>query len=169
MGRYYDEAAMGPVRDGLARRLTGWPGVHAGVMFGCPCFDADGKLFAFVATHGIVLTQLEWADRAELAKLFRAGPFAPEPGRAATKWSLIPASRPEDLEPLVPWIRKSYEAAKGAATAGRPVPAEPRRMPAAEPPRKRAAKRAPAARRAKAPRGSPKRTAKRPTKGRRRR
>jgi hypothetical protein len=125
MGRYYDPATMGPVRDGLEARVKDWPGVHAGVMFGCPCFDADGKLFAFVATHGVVLTQLEWADRAELAKLFRAGPFAPEPGRAATKWSHVPAMKPEDLEPLVPWIRKSYEAAKAAAKDGPKVPARP--------------------------------------------
>lgn len=115
MGRYYDEAAMGRVRTDLERRVKDWPGVRAGQMFGCPCFDANGKLFAFVATGGVVLTQLDEGERDRLANEFGAGPFAPDPGRAATKWSHVPAEKPEDLEPLLPWIRKSYEVARAAA------------------------------------------------------
>lgn len=138
MGRYYDETKMGSVRADLERRVATWPGVHAGQMFGCPCFDANGKLFAFVATNGVVLTQLEWSDRAELAKLFRAGPFAPEPGRAATKWAQVPATKPADLEPLLPWIRKSYETAKAAAGGTPKGPATPR--PKAAPRKRRKAR-----------------------------
>lgn len=86
-------------------------------MFGCPCFSADGKMFMFVATGGVVLSQLDEGDRERVAKAFGAGPFAPTPGRAATKWSHIPASGPADLEPLMPWIRKSYETARRMAKA----------------------------------------------------
>jgi hypothetical protein len=115
MGRYYDEASMGNVRIDLERRVSGWPGVRPGQMFGCPCFYADDRMFMFVATGGVVLSQLDEGDRDRVAEEFRAGPFAPTPGRAATKWSHVPVSRPEDLDPLMPWIRRSYEAARGIA------------------------------------------------------
>jgi len=124
MGRYYDETAMGRVRIDLERRTNDWPGVRAGQMFGCPCFTADGKLFAFVATGGVVLSQLNESDRDRLAREFGAGPFAPRPGRAATKWSHIPAAEPEDLEPLLPWIRKSYLVARTAAKLTKGPPAK---------------------------------------------
>lgn len=115
MGRYYDETAMGAVRIELGRRVKDWPSVRAGQMFGCPCFKADGKLFAFVATGGVVLSQLAETDRNQLAKQFGAGPFAPRPGRAATKWSHVPLTEPNALDALVPWIRKSYQVARAAA------------------------------------------------------
>lgn len=115
MSRYYDETSMGRVRMDLERRVNTWPRVRPGQMFGCPCFYADDKMFVFVATGGVVLSQLDEGDRGRVAKEFGAGPFAPTPGRAATKWSHVPTSTPEDLEPLMPWIRKSYEAARKLA------------------------------------------------------
>lgn len=123
MGRYYDETSMGRVRMDAERRVKDWPGVRPGQMFGCPCFYADDRMFMFVATGGVVLTQLDEGERERVAKQFGAGPFAPTPGRAATKWSHIPASAPDDLEPLVLWIRKSYEAARKMAKPSTKSPA----------------------------------------------
>jgi len=123
MGRYYDEKVMGWARVDLERRVRDWPGVRPGQMFGCPCFYADDKLFTFVATGGVVLSQLKEADRERLATEFGAGPFAPTPGRAATKWSRVPVASPGDLERLLPWIRKSYDGACSSAksTKNRPT------------------------------------------------
>ena len=79
-------------------------------MFGCPCYQVNGKLFTFLVTNGIVMTQLSQADREALAYLpqtsfFRAGK------KIAPKWLQVSIKNVRDLDGIMPFVRKSYESA----------------------------------------------------------
>ncbi len=39
-----------------------WTHVSTKKMLGCPCYQADGKLFMFLVAKGIVITQLTPVD-----------------------------------------------------------------------------------------------------------
>jgi hypothetical protein len=65
--KYYSEEATEPLRLRFEEKVLRWPKVSASKMFGCPSYQADGKLFAFLVTNGIVITQLTQTERACLA------------------------------------------------------------------------------------------------------
>ncbi len=76
--KYYSEEHTKDVRLALEEQVLSWPQVTTKKMFGCPCYQVKGKLFAFLVTNGVVVTQLEKSDRETLSDqhkttFFKAG------------------------------------------------------------------------------------------------
>ncbi len=78
-------------------------------MMGCLCYFRGRKFFAFLVTGAIVLTKLSEEVRTELSGTVSAKPFEMS-GRTAKKWLRVELRKPGDLRPILPYIRKSYEA-----------------------------------------------------------
>lgn len=110
--KYYDEKQMRAVREALENDVLKWPGVVRKEMMGCLCYFRGKKFFAFLITKGIVITKLDGEDRAKLAKQVASRPFEMA-GRTASTWIQVPLTKPEDLQPILPYVRRSYEAASG--------------------------------------------------------
>ncbi len=107
--KYYDEERMRGVREAFEAEVSKWPGVRPKEMMGCLCYFRGKKLFAFLVTNAVVITKLTEEERLKLAERPGAKPFEMS-GRTASRWIQLPLKKPEDLRPLVPYIRKSYEA-----------------------------------------------------------
>lgn len=108
--KYYDEERMSEVRVKLESDILKWPGVASKEMMGCLCYFRGKKFFAFLITNGIVITKLMTEDRATLSQTVKSKPFEMA-GKTASSWVELALKRPADLRPLMPYIRKSYEAA----------------------------------------------------------
>lgn len=109
--RYYDEAGMQAVRAALEREVLQWPGVTAHRMFGCPCYQARGKLFAFLVTGQLVLTRLPADLRGRIGKKFDAAPFQAGKKRVAA-WLQIRCESAGALAELRRFVRLSFNAAR---------------------------------------------------------
>lgn len=83
-------------------------------MFGCPCYRANGKVFAALTTDAVALTRLPGDVRADLEAERETEPFDPN-GRATKRWVRVPTDG-SDLDELEPYLRASYE---GAVAGGR--------------------------------------------------
>lgn len=107
---YYSEEATRDLRAAFEEKVLRWAQVGAKRMFGCPCFQANGQLFAFLVTRGVVLTQLGQSDREALSSRFHAAPF--RGGRRVVRnWLRLSIENEKDLGRIVPFVRKSYECA----------------------------------------------------------
>lgn len=115
---YYSEEATAGLRVRFEREVLRWPHVDARKMFGCPSYRAKGVLFAFLVTHGVVITRLARADREAVSRQCEAGPF-----RAGTKvvraWLRLPVKSAEDLGRTLRWVKKSYRSALQGAPRDR--------------------------------------------------
>jgi len=101
---------MRPVRTALEDEVLRWPGVRAKTMFGCPSYQANGILFAFLVSKGVVITRLDDASRSRLSAELHAAPF--KAGQRTVRAYLeVPVERGEDIGPVLPFVRKSYEGA----------------------------------------------------------
>ncbi len=107
--KFYDETQMKPLRETLEKKITRWPDVERREMMGCLCYFRGRKFFTFLVTKGIVLTKLSEDDRSNLPKQLETKPFEMS-GRTARSWIRITVRKPEDLQPLLPYVKKSYEA-----------------------------------------------------------
>jgi hypothetical protein len=108
--KYYLEGDTREIRLALEAEILKWYKVDFKKMFGCPCYTANGKLFVFLVTKGIVITRLGEADIAELSKSHKTISF--HAGNKDMKnWRQISLSKPEELEPLMCYIKKSYDEA----------------------------------------------------------
>jgi len=110
--KFYDEKKMKDVRRTLEREMLKWPGVAGKEMMGCLCYVRGTKFFVFLVTDGIVITKLTKEERAEISGRMESKPFAMA-GRIASSWIQLPVKTPASLRPLMPYIRRSYEAASG--------------------------------------------------------
>ena len=108
--KYYSEEDTRDLRLALEEQILGWEEVSTRKMFGCPCYLAKGRLFVFLVTRGIVITQLNIADREKLRGKYETSSFLAGK-RIVSKWLKIPLRDKEDLEELMPFVRKSYEEA----------------------------------------------------------
>ena len=108
--KFYDEAKMAPVRKALEASVLNWPGVAPKEMMGCLVYSRGTKFFAFLVTHGLVITKLSEEDREALAE-DGGKPFTMA-GRTTAKWVQLPVKTAEDLRPLLPHVRASYEACR---------------------------------------------------------
>lgn len=107
--KFYSEEEMKALRLGLEEKILGWPQVRPKRMFGCPCYQAKGKLFAFLVTMGIVITQLPQAEREAVARQHPTAPF--KAGRRTVQsWVRATVRSREELDGVLPFVRKSYEA-----------------------------------------------------------
>ncbi len=107
--KFYDEEQMKPIRETLEKKIMGWPGVERREMMGCLCYFRGKKFFTFLATKGIVITKLSEDDRSNLPEQLETKPFEMS-GRTSRTWIQITVRKPEDLQPLLPYVKKSYEA-----------------------------------------------------------
>ncbi len=109
--KFYREATMRAVRERLEDEVMSWKGVVRDPMMGVLTYGRGRKFFAFLVTGGLVITKLPEPDREALFRRKGAKPFEMS-GRTTKKWVQLPVRKPTDLEPFLPYVRKSYEASK---------------------------------------------------------
>ena len=106
--KYYSEEETKDLRSAFENIVSAWPNVGTKKMFGCPCYQVKGKLFVLLVTKGIVITQLESADREELASQHQTSYF--QAGKKTVKnWVKLSIRSSEELAKVMPFVRKSYE------------------------------------------------------------
>lgn len=108
--RLYSEEQSGKLLRAFEGVVLTWSGVTKKVMFGCPAYRVDGRLFSFLTSKGVVQTRLDVTARKMPTKNVGGRPF--EIGRRKVgHWLLVPILDPEGLLPILPDIRMSYESA----------------------------------------------------------
>ncbi|MEP0813271.1 MAG: hypothetical protein HRF49_01220 [bacterium] len=106
----YDESAMRDICAAFEGAVLRWPLADTRKMFGCPCYLAADKMFAFLVTGGVVLTCTNPEMRERLAAKFGARPFS-SGGKKIGGWMECPVSGEGDLEKLLPFALESFNAA----------------------------------------------------------
>ena len=106
--KYYSEKETKDLRLALEKEVLSWAHVSTKKMFGCPCYQAKGKLFVFLVTNGIVITKLEPDDKKELSNQRQTSFF--QAGKKTVKnWVKLSVKGTEELDTIMPFVRKSYE------------------------------------------------------------
>jgi hypothetical protein len=108
--KYYSEDDMRDLREALEKTVLEWPKVTTKKMFGCPCYQANKKLFAFIVTNGVVITQLSEDDFNAVSNKFTARPFSTGK-RTVSKWLKIPLMNKKDLKTILDYVNISYKTA----------------------------------------------------------
>jgi hypothetical protein len=114
--RLYTAERTDPLREALEADVLLFPDVEGRKMMGCPCYMARGKMFAFLVDDAVVVTRLDRTDRERLEAEHGAGPFTHGP-RVMSGWARVPMGR-EDLAGILPYVKRSYEAAMDEAARG---------------------------------------------------
>lgn len=78
---------------------------------GCPCYMAKGKMFVSLVTRGIIFRNLSAGDQEMLKRDFAAVPFDKGDGRLIKSWIRVTVDDPAGLEPLLPYVERSYRGA----------------------------------------------------------
>lgn len=105
---YYTEEEGHALREAFEREVLVWRRVETRLMFGCPAYVAEGKLFAFLVSDGIVITQIRKRDRVTLAEDFYTEPFTAGE-REIERWQKVRLGSIERLSRVLPYVKKSYE------------------------------------------------------------
>ena len=114
---YYSEEAMTDLRRVFELEVLNWPRVTARAMFGCPSYQVDGRVFAFLVTGGVVLTQLLVSDREALQRQYEVAEF--KTGERVLKhWIQVALPDRRQLGYVLPYVRRSYERALARALGG---------------------------------------------------
>ena len=101
---------MKDLRLVFEEKVLKWEQIDTKMMFGCPCYQANGKLFVFLVTRGIVITQLDKEDKETLSQQFPTTPF--KAGKKTVQhWARVPINSKKDLNQIMPFVRKSYDRA----------------------------------------------------------
>ncbi len=112
--KFYEEEQMYEVREALEREILRWPEVSMREMMGCLTYFRGKKFFALLVTKGIVITRLSEDDRTRLSKM--GGEVFKMAGKTVKTWTRMKLGKPKDLKDILPYVKKSYEAA-GASTS----------------------------------------------------
>ena len=107
--KWYSEEETKELREAFEKEILKWPQVDFKKMFGCPCYLANGKMFAEMVTKGIVITKLSILEREELEKMREINPFVTG-GKTIRNWVRVELD-PKDLKEIMPFVTKSYECA----------------------------------------------------------
>src|SRR4030042_1660545 len=108
--KYYAEEETKELRLALEEEILSWPHIETRKMYGCPCYKAQGKLFAFLVTKGLVITCPTENDRERVSRLCQTSPF--KTGKMTIRgWVRIKIQDERELEKVMPFVRKSYTAA----------------------------------------------------------
>ena len=108
--KYYSEDEMKDLRLAFEEKVLKWEQINTKKMFGCPCYQANGKLFVFLVTKGIVITKLDNEEKEILSQQFTTTPF--KAGKKTVQnWARIPIKSKKDLDLIMPFVRKSYDRA----------------------------------------------------------
>ena len=108
--KLYTAERMDPIKEAFEADVLLLPDVEGRKMMGCPCYMARGKMFATLMDGAVVLTKLPGEDRARLEAERGAGPFT-HGQKVMAKWVRVPIGGEGDLAGLLPYVRRSYEAA----------------------------------------------------------
>ncbi|MBN1261833.1 MAG: hypothetical protein JXB35_14240 [Anaerolineae bacterium] len=107
---YYVEEEMTQLRQLFEDEVLRWPEVTTRKMFGCPSYQVKDRLFAFLVTGGVVITNLVKNDRDRLAESYTVAEF--KAGERVVKyWVQVEISDRRALGFVLPYVRKSYETA----------------------------------------------------------
>lgn len=106
---WYNEEETKELREVFENEILSWPRVEFRKMFGCPCYLANGKMFAGMVTNGIIITKLTSLEKEELKKLKKIKPFVVGP-KIIKKWVNVDLE-PKDLKELMPFVKISYDRA----------------------------------------------------------
>ena len=105
--KYYSEDEMRDIRAAFEETILSWPNVSTKKMFGCPCYKADNKLFAFLVTGGVVITKLSESDQETLSNLFETTPF--QAGKKSVKqWSRVSIPDKTELSRCQTTAKQTY-------------------------------------------------------------
>ena len=107
--KWYVEEETKELRESFEAEVLGWPQVDMKKMFGCPCYLANGTMFAGLVTKGIVLTKLNEEEKIELGQIFKTKPFVAGE-RVIKSWIHVTLEAIE-LSDVVAFIKKSYDRA----------------------------------------------------------
>ena len=107
---YYVEEEARALRQAFEKTVLLWPQVITRRMFGCPAYVADGRLFAFLVTDGVVITQLRKKDKQTLAQDNQTEPFKAGE-RVIERWTKVFVADPAAIGRIMGFVRRSYEAA----------------------------------------------------------
>ncbi|HQE93764.1 MAG TPA: hypothetical protein PLH19_13280 [Anaerolineae bacterium] len=107
---YYREDEAHALRVAFEKEVSTWPKVTTRRMLGCPAYVADGRLFAFLVTEGVVITQLRRNDIQTLAQDNSVEPFKAGE-RVIARWTKVTVTDPNTLGRIMAFIRKSYQTA----------------------------------------------------------
>jgi len=107
--KWYAEELTHELRETLEKEILGWYNVTFKKMFGCPCYLANGKMFAGLVTEAVVITKLNESELKEVKKNFQTKPFTVG-GKTMKKWVCLLID-PLDLKTAMPFIEKSYQCA----------------------------------------------------------
>ena len=113
--RYYTEAADAELRERFEAEVLSWPRVSKRTMFGCPSYQAAGRLFAFLVDAGVVITHLRQSDREALSEHCEIEPFQAGE-RTIERWGQVAVEGEHDLRRVLPYVRRSYEEALDRAS-----------------------------------------------------
>ena len=108
--KWYNEEETKELREAFENAILSWPNVEFRKMFGCPCYLANGKMFAGMVTNGIIITKLTSLEKEELKKLKKIKPFVAG-DKIIKTWVNVDLD-PKDLKELMPFVKKSYDRAK---------------------------------------------------------
>lgn len=109
---YYIESEANELREAFERTVLRWPQVTVRRMFGCPAYVADGKLFAFLVTDGVVITQIRQRDREIMEEAYETEPFKAGE-REIVRWLKVTIDDLGRLERVMLMVKKSYETVLG--------------------------------------------------------
>ena len=108
--QYYSEEEAQALREAFEKHVLYWPKVTTRRMFGCPAYLVDGRLFAFLVTGGVVITQLRLKDRQLLAEENTTEPFKAGE-RTIERWTQVAVDDPKALGRIMGFVRTSYQTA----------------------------------------------------------
>ena len=108
--RYYSEENSAELRKAFEAEVLQWPKVTSRPMFGCPSYQVESYLFAFLVDEGVVITHLYKKDRQILGQRFQVDDFKAGK-RVVPRWALVSLNAPEELSFLIPFVHQSYEEA----------------------------------------------------------
>lgn len=106
---YYVESQAKELRELFEAQILHWPKVTTRKMFGCPAYLADGKLFAFLVSEGVVITQIRTHDREALADIYETEVFKAGE-REITRWLKVNIGEEYGrFDRVMTLVRKSYD------------------------------------------------------------
>ena len=110
MAKYYTDQNMSNLRAAFEKVVMQWPQVRTKKMFGCPCYQAGGKLFAFLVNGGEGITHLPESEREALELKYTLTRFQADE-KTVPGWPQAPFINKGDLPGLLPFLLASYQSA----------------------------------------------------------
>jgi len=107
--KWYLEEETKELKEALEKEILTWPQVDLKKMFGCPCYLANGKMFAGLVTKGLIITKLNNLEKEDLKKIREIKPFIAG-DKIINSWVHFDLE-PTELKEIIPYVKKSYERA----------------------------------------------------------